>query len=570
MASRNFLTKTAQKLLASRSIALTPRREQSLWTPDKIVKSPHKDVDIPNRTVPEHIWENMERWADKTAVVCGLTNRSFTYHQLYKYSRNFAAKLRTQLKIRDGDVICVMMANSPEYAMVALGALEAGAEVTTVNPIYTPHEVQRQILLSDPKILIGVQDSIPVLKEAMALAKKDLPIITVKGSDINLPPGTISFEEFAMADNVDHSVLKEVNKKSEDIAFLPYSSGTTGLPKGVELVHRNIVVNCLQQDVDSVRHYEVTTKTNQDSTLCILPLYHIYGLSIVLLHKLSVGYKVVTVPKFQPNNFASILKEHSINLLCAAPPLILFLGAHPSVTEEHLASMKVITSGAAPLPRNDVDKVLNKIKHPFDFLQLYGLTETSPLATAMLRGSDKYTTSGYGISNTELRIVDSEMRSLGPNEVGELLIRGPQVMKGYRNNLEATKNSITEDGWFKTGDLAFLDEDGAVTIADRLKELIKVKGYQVPPAELENVLKEHPDVLDAAVIGIADERSGEVPKAFVVLKDGHKVSGEDVAAFVAQRVAVYKRIKEVMFLDELPKNPSGKILRRVLREKYGK
>ncbi|XP_026730405.1 probable 4-coumarate--CoA ligase 3 [Trichoplusia ni] len=566
MTAKSIISNTAQKLLAFRFIPLTSSRELSAWTPDKIVKSPHRDVDIPNRTVPEQIWENMERWVDRTAIECAITKQSYTYYQMYKYSRNFAAKLRTLLKIQDGDVICIMMPNSPDFAVAAIGALEAGAEVTTVNPIYTPHEVHRQITLSDPKVLFGVPETIPVLKEALALAKKDLPVICIKGVDGVLPPETISFQEFALADNVDHSILKEVRRQSEDVAFLPYSSGTTGLPKGVELVHRNIVVNFLQQNVDTLRHYDETTKTSQDTVLAVLPFYHIYGLSIILLHKLSVGLKVVTLPKFQPNTFIDALKEHKTNVLCAAPPLILFLGSHPVITNEHLASIKTITSGSAPLPRVDVVRVLDKVKHKLNFLQVYGLTETSPLATAMLPGSENYASAGYAISNTELRIVDSDLKPLGPKEVGELLIRGPQVMKGYRNNPEATKKCMTEDGWFQTGDLASIDIDGTVTIADRLKELIKVKGFQVPPAELENVLKEHPDVLDAAVIGVPDVRMGEVPKAFIVLRDGKRADAHSITNFVSKRVAEYKRIKEVRFLNELPKNPSGKILRRVLKE----
>ncbi|CAB3247030.1 unnamed protein product [Arctia plantaginis] len=549
-------------------MSLCNRRQQSLWTIDKIVKSPHKDIDIPRRTINDHIWENLEKWADKTALVCGITNRSYTYNQLYKYSRNFAARLRTHLKIKEGDVVCIMMSNSPEYAVVALGALEAGAVVTTVNPIYTPHEVQRQIELSDPTLLIGQTETISCLKEALFLVKKNLPIITVKGSESTIPSGTISFEELALGDNVDHSVLKEVSRSFEDIAFLPYSSGTTGLPKGVELPHKQMVVNCLQQDVNTIRQYDETTSTNQDVTLNILPLYHIYGLTVILLHKLSIGSKIVTVPKFQPNTFINVLKEHPINMLYAAPPLILFLSSHPGVTEEHLASVKVIASGAAPLPTSDVIKLLEKTKPAVNFVNLYGMTECSPLVTAMSLGSNNYSTVGHAVSNTELRIADSELKPLGVNEVGELLIRGPQVMKGYRNNPEATKDAIINDGWYRSGDLGSIDKDGVVTITDRLKELIKVKGYQVPPAELEHILKEHPDVLDVAIVGVPHSRIGEYPKAFIVLKEGRKADVDGITSFVNKQVAEYKRVKEVMFLDALPRNPSGKILRRILKEKY--
>ncbi|CAH1636755.1 unnamed protein product [Spodoptera littoralis] len=566
MAARN-LSRTAQRLLTSRSI-LSSRKYGSVWTADNIVKSPHRDIEIPNRLVTEHIWEAVERWPDKTALVCATTNRSYTFHDLYKYSRNFAAKLRTQIKIRDGDTVFLMMSNYPEYAIALLGALEAGAEVTTANPIYTPYEVERQIKQADPKVLLGVPETVPVLKEALRLTKRDIPIIVLKNPDGALPDNTISFQEWFLAGNVDHSVLKDVSRTPEDVALLPYSSGTTGLPKGVELSNRNLVANFVQQDVDTMRVHQETTKSHQDVTLGLLPFYHSYGLSVILLHKLSAGLKNVTLTKFQPNTFIDTMKNHKINLLCAAPPLVLFLGSHPGVTADHLTSLKTITCGAAPLPRTDVTRILDKVKHEMDFLQLYGLTEVGPLATCMTPGDKDYSKAGCGISNTELRIVDQDQRVLGPNQLGELHIRGPQVMKGYRNNPEATKAVITEDGWFKTGDLGSLDENGAVTISDRLKELIKVKGYQVPPAELENVLKEHPDVLDAAVLGIPDSRLGEVPKAFVVLKDGVKVEANEVTSFVSERVAEYKRIRDVIFLDALPKNPSGKILKRVLREQY--
>lgn len=554
-----------QKCLLGVSVIFS--RKGSLWTSDKIVKSPHKDIVIPNRTLPEHIWENLERWSDKTAIACGVTNRSYSYHQVYKFSRNFAAKLRTHFHIKDGDVVCIMMSNSPEYAIAVLGALEAGAEVTTVNPIYTSHEVQRQITLSEPKLLIGMPDTIHVLKEALSMSKIELPVINVN-TEGNQQNGTASFLELAFDDTSDKSILKKVRRERNDIAFLPYSSGTTGLPKGVELTNENIVANCLQQDVNTVKHYNDTTDINQDSALAVLPFYHIYGLSIVMLHKLSVGIKIVTLPKFHPQTFLSALKEHKINILCAAPPIILFLATHKDVTKQSLESLKVVTSGAAPLPRNDVDRLMEKLPVNTDFLQLYGLTETSPLATAMLPRSTNYSTSGFAVSNTELRIVDANHVSLGPDEVGELLIRGPQVMKGYRNNTENTKAAFAEDGWFKSGDLATINKDGEVTIADRLKELIKVKGYQVPPAELENLLKEHPDVLDAAVVGIPDQRTGEVPKAFVVLKDGRTAIEKDIIDFVSKKVAEYKRIKELMFVDALPKNPSGKILRRELKKMY--
>ncbi|KAI8432400.1 hypothetical protein MSG28_004798 [Choristoneura fumiferana] len=542
------LSRSARRIISS-NLTRTVRL-QSIWTPDNVVKSPYKDVDIPNRTIIEHVWENLARWPDKTATICGLTNRSYTYHQLFKYSRNLASQLRSKLGITDGDVICTMMNNSPEYVLAVLGILSSGAELTTVNPIYTAHEVYRQLLLSRPKVMIGSTDTVNVIKESLKMANMDIPVICVTTSG-GLPAHTISFQE--LTGDADHDVLKDVKITADDVAILPYSSGTTGLPKGVELTNKNVVVNCVQSDVDGVKQYRDTTSSHQESMIAVLPFYHIYGLSIIMLHKLSVGAKIVTLPKFQPNTFLSTLKNHKISLLYVVPPM---------------AYVDQIVCGAAPLPKLDIDRLLDKSKIDVNFIQLYGLTETSPLVTTMVPGTKNYLTAGVAIPNTELRIVDSEMKTLGPNEVGELHIRGPQVMKGYRNNFEATRNAIDENGWFKSGDLASLDQNGTITISDRLKELIKVKGFQVPPAELESVLKEHPSVLDAGVVGVPDTRTGEAPIAFIVLNDGHKADVHGIKEFVATRVAEFKRLKDVVFLENLPKNPSGKLLRRILKEKY--
>ncbi|XP_060804236.1 uncharacterized protein LOC106130289 [Amyelois transitella] len=566
--TNKLFTRSIRLLSSSKSI-LCSSRHKSVWTPDNIVKSPYRDVEIPNTTLVEHIWEKMDRWADKTAIICGVTKRYYTYEKLHKCSKNLAANLRKKLNIRDGDVVCVMMPNSPDYALTIIGSLQAGAKVTTVNPIYTPHEVARQITLSKPKVLVGIPETMSVLKEAMNLSNVTLPIVICKGYiDNSIPEGAISFDELALDDNVDHSILKEVNRTSVNTALLPYSSGTTGLPKGVQLTNRNLVANLVQQNVEDVKYYDETTASYQDRMLAVLPFYHIYGLSITLLHKLSVGVQMVSLPRFHPESFVNALKEHKITLLSAAPPLVLFIGSHPDVKREHLESLKLITSGAAPLPKLDVDRVREKGTKDLIFLNLYGLTETSPLATASPKNIGTVKIAGFPLSNTEAKIVDSNMRNCGPDEVGELLLRGPHIMKGYRDNVEATRNAITEDGWFRTGDLASIDKDGGVTITDRLKELIKVKGFQVPPAELEHLLKEHPAVLDAGVVGFPDPKTGEVPKAFVVLKDGHKVDPRNIIDFVSERVAEFKRIKEVVLLDSLPKNPSGKLLRRVLKEQY--
>ncbi|CAK1582566.1 unnamed protein product [Parnassius mnemosyne] len=568
MARTNLVTKNIQKLLLVRKYSNLST--QNLWTRENIVNSPFNDIQLPSLNVTEYIWQNLDKWANKPATICGITNRSYTYNELYKYSRKFAVKLRTQWDISEGDVTCIMMSNNPEYAIVTLGSLEAGAAVTTINPLYTVHEVQRQLLLSNPKIVIGRPETVGVIKEACKNANMNLPIIVVKNTHENLPSGTICFHELIDDANVDFSVLNTIDKNIDDIALIPYSSGTTGMPKGVELVHRTLVTNFVQQDAEGIRHYQHATDSHQESLLAVLPMYHMYGLGIILLQKLTTGAKIVTLPKFERKTFLHAIREHKTSLLHLVPPLASFLGSHPSVEDEYLSHIHTYICGAAPLPKQDIFQVLEKSKPNVDFLQVYGLTETSSLATTVPPESKNYTSVGVALPSTKLRIVDSDDRNLGPNAVGELLIKGPQIMKGYRNNPEATKAVITDDGWFRSGDLASIDHAGVVTICDRIKELIKVKGFQVAPAELESVLKEHPDILDAAVIGVPDSKLGEVPKAFVVLKDGCKQDSINVKKFVEDRVASYKRLSDVEFMKSLPRNPSGKILKKVLRENCAK
>ncbi|XP_014355382.2 4-coumarate--CoA ligase 3 [Papilio machaon] len=541
-------------------------KKKHVWTSDKVAKSPFKDIEIPNISVAEHLVNNLEKWATRTAAVCGITGRNYTYEQIHRQSQRLGANLRKKLKIENGDTIGVLLPNMPEYLTTLIGSLNAGGVISTMNPNYTAYEIQRQLTMSDTKLIFTVRETVDTVKEALKLSQRNIPIIVIN-LDGKLPEGTISFKELVEDSHVDVSILKEVNSKGEDLAFLPYSSGTTGLPKGVELTNTNIVANLIQQDTEC-RQYEYTTESHQDSVLVSLPIFHCYGLTVVTLHKFSVGLKLVTVPQFRPETFVNILSNFNLNLFYLSPPTVLFMGSYPQVLPKYLEHLRCITCGAAPLPVADIEQFLSKLKPSAHFVQAYGLTETSPLATCSPIGQKDYTKVGFALPNSYLRIIDGNNNNLGPNEVGELVIKGPNIMKGYKNNPEANKQVFLEDGWLRTGDLAKVDEFGAVTIADRLKELIKVNAYQVPPAELESVCKEHPAVFDAAVVPIPDEKTGEKPKAFIVVKDSAKVNEEDIMSFVAKRVAPYKRLKEVTFINEIPKNPSGKILRRVLVEKF--
>ncbi|XP_063828963.1 uncharacterized protein LOC135078296 [Ostrinia nubilalis] len=549
-----------------KTISSIKLRYSHVWTSENVVQSPYKDVVIPETTIVDYVWRNLDKWPTKTAAVCALANRGYTYEQMYKLTQKFGANLRKKFNIDDGDTVALISPNSPEYPIVTYGVLAAGGIVTTLNPVYTPYEIQRQIELSDVKLVVADADLVSSVKEALRLAKIDLKIISI---DINkpLPEGTISYKELVDDQYVDLSILKEVNRKPHDVAFLPYSSGTTGLPKGTELTNMNLVANCEQQNTE-LRQHSHTSESYQDSLLAILPMFHSYGLSLVMLHKLSVGLKLVTLPKFQPDTFLKAMLQYQINMLFLAPPMVLFLGSNEMVTKKHFESVHTVTSGAAPLPSTDIENLFKKAEREINFCQGYGMTEASPLVTLNTKGNKNYDAVGYAIPNVKLRVVDGNMNNLGPGETGELVIKGPNIMKGYKNNPEANSEVFLEDGWFRSGDIANIDETGMVYVTDRLKELIKVKGFQVPPAELEAVLKEHASVHDAAVVGIPDPKTGERPLGFIVPKSGVNIKTEDVIEFVSKRVAPYKKIREIVVLDSIPKNASGKILRRELKEKY--
>ncbi|XP_023708323.1 4-coumarate--CoA ligase 1 isoform X3 [Cryptotermes secundus] len=354
---------------------------------------------------------------------------------------------------------------------------------------------------------------------------------------------------------------------AEDTAVLPYSSGTTGFPKGVMLSHRNIVSNIAQHnDSPEISTCEPALGSHQDVLPVIMPFFHIYGISIMLLSKLAQGVKFVTLPRFEPNSFFKLLEEHQATVLYSAPPLILFLASHPGVRPKYLQSLRRVVYAAAPLGSLDVERFLRRAPPNTDVLQGYGMTEASPSVSHTVIGSTNYDSVGVPVPNTEMKIVDAETRTdLPQGEMGEICLRGPQVMKGYLNRPDATAEMIDRDGWLHTGDLGYYDKEGHFYVVDRLKELIKVKGFQVAPAELEEILRSHPDIDDAAVIGVPDERAGEVPRAFVVPKRS-QISEEDVKKYVAEKVSEYKQLKGgVKFLTSVPKSPSGKILRRLLK-----
>jgi acyl-CoA synthetase (AMP-forming)/AMP-acid ligase II len=394
-------------------------------------------------------------------------------------------------------------------------------------------------------MLFTIPDFLPVAQEAAAKSGVEEIVVVAPAGAGELTLGDL-LEEDGSPPELDID-------PDTDLAVLPYSSGTTGLPKGVMLSHRNLIANVLQTSGS------IPVNEDERSIGC-LPFFHIYGMTVIMNMGLHYGGTIVTMPRFDLEQFLGLIEEHSITVVYVVPPIALALAKHPAVEGRDLSSLRMIMSGAAPLGDELAKAVAARVGTPT--IQGYGMTELSPVSHCPPIDNLKGGSIGPPLAGTECRIVDPETGT--DADRGELWVRGPQVMKGYLNNDEATRATIDDDGWLHTGDVAEVDEDGYYYIVDRLKELIKYKGFQVPPAELEAVLLEHPAVADCAVIGIPDEEAGELPKGFVVVADGAEVSDDEIMGFVAERVSPQKKLRLLERIDEVPKSASGKILRREL------
>ncbi|MDQ3935980.1 MAG: 4-coumarate--CoA ligase family protein [Actinomycetota bacterium] len=514
-----------------------------------IHRGPEPEVEIPDVDVTSFVLERARERGDKPALIDGPSGRTVTYAQLADSVRALAAGLAAR-GFGKGDVLAIYMPNLPEYAIAFHGVAAAGGKCTTMNPLYTANEVCHQLQDSGARFLLTVGPMLDVAREAAERA--GIEEVFVVGEAEGASPFTDLLGDPDQAPDV------EIDP-AEDLAVLPYSSGTTGLPKGVMLTHRNLVANIAQ--------IEPCFPTGEDDTLVgVLPFFHIYGMVVIMNQGLHGGATIVTMPRFDLGQFLELIETHGVTRAYVVPPIALALAKHPLVEERDLSSIQTVMSGAAPLGAELAEQVATRVD--CTVIQGYGLTETSPV-THMIRphGENRPGSIGQAIPNTECRLVDPETgEDAGPGERGELWIRGPQVMKGYLNNEEATRNTVDSEGWLHTGDIGTVDDDGFFQIVDRLKELIKYKGFQVAPAELEALLITHPEVQDVAVIGVPDEEAGELPKAYVV-PAGDSLDEQGLIDWCGGQVSPQKRIRLVEKVDAIPKSASGKILRRELKER---
>jgi acyl-CoA synthetase (AMP-forming)/AMP-acid ligase II len=510
-----------------------------------IFRSPFPDVEIPDVTISQFVLEGAAARGDKPAIIDGPSGRTLSFAALAARTRALAAGLARR-GLRKGDVVAAVSPNLPEYAILFHGVATAGGILTTANPLLTPEELNRQLGDSGARFAA----TIPQLLEGVRAAAAGTAVeeIFVLGEADGATPLASLF--------LDADPPAVPIEPASDVVVMPYSSGTTGLPKGVMLTHRNLVANLVQiAPNEPVSH--------DDVVLGVLPFFHIYGMVVIMGLVLHAGGTIITLPRFELEPFLSTLERYAITRAHLVPPIVLALAKHPLVQKYDLSRLRWIFSGAAPLGADVALACATRLG--CSVRQGYGLTETSPATHIMPvpPALQKHGSVGPPVPNTDVRVADVITGTpLGTGETGEIHIRGPQVMKGYLNNPAATAAMIAPDGWLRTGDIGFADDDGYFHIVDRAKELIKYKGYQVPPAELEALLLTHPAIADAAVIGVPDEEAGEVPMAFVVARD--ILTPHEVMDFVAAHVAPYKKLRFVEFRHSIPKSPSGKILRRVL------
>lgn len=511
-----------------------------------IIKSTFPDVPIRDLSITERVMEGLGDDPDRIVLIDGPSGREVSVGQFIGGVKALAGGL-TAKGLGQGACIALMAPNLPEYCIVLHGVAWAGGTITTVNPTYTAHEVRHQLNNSGAVLLITVGPFLETAREAIeGTGVQEIYVIGEAG-------GARPLTEL-MGPPLDSQAPVDLDALP---VALPYSSGTTGLPKGVMLTHRNLAVN-LDQALAAAK------VEDHEFTVVFLPFFHIYGLLLANIY-LSTASTMVTMPRFDLEQYLTLCARYKTPRLWIVPPVAIALAKHPIIDKFDLSAVRQVNSAAAPLGA-DLAEALGQRLHCVA-TQGYGMTELSPVSHLTPIEAPRSGSSGITVPNTECRVVDPETGTdVAAGGTGELWVRGPQVMKGYLNNPKATAETIDPDGWLHTGDIGYFDSDGYLFVTDRVKELIKHKGFQVAPAEVEAELLTHPEIVDVAVIGVADDEAGEIPMAFIVPAPDAAPTLEIVQGFLEGRLSHYKQVRRMEIVTEIPKSASGKILRRLLRD----
>ena len=522
-----------------------------------------KNIKYPQIPLQGILHKSAENFPEKVALVYG--EQEITYTQLELRSNQFANAL-AKLGVKKDDRVALFLPNVPQFIVAYFGILKAGAVVTAISPLYREREVEYQLCDSEAQTIIVLDSLYAVVEDVWAKTKLKNVIVTrldeaTKTTTIASKPNLFDFQKI-LKEAPETPLKIEINPE-RDLAALQYTGGTTGTAKGAMLTHANLVSNALMFTA------WIKGATAKETFLTALPLFHIYGMTTSMTVPISLASKMVLMPRFEPAKALEAIQKHRVTVFCGVPTIYSALLANPELGKYDLTSIRVCISGASALPPQ-IQKKFMQITGGL-LAEGYGLTEASPVTHCSPVDSTMKTVKvgsiGLPLPNTEARIVDLETgeKTLEQGETGELAVKGPQVMKGYWHRPEETA-MVLRDGWLLTGDVAHMDEDGYFYITDRKKDLIKYKDYSVYPREIEDVLYEHPAVKLCAVFGKPDTAAGEVPKAFIVLKQGTVASAEEIMAFVNDKIAPYKAIRKVEFRKDLPISSAGKVLRRLLQE----
>ncbi|XP_013183548.2 uncharacterized protein LOC106129506 [Amyelois transitella] len=527
-----------------------------------------KNVDLPGDLnfggfFLDKVWEHR----DQVALINGATDETFTYSVLAQHVMNMAISL-SHLGVRKGEIVAICSENRKEYWAATFGSICAGATVTMINPLYTESELRHVLSITKPKYMFcspAFYKNKSKLLSTHAHVKKIILFGDKTNNALSYYDLTVSvdsndkeiyFNGLNLSRNVRYDEFQPVDVVGQsDVVFVLYSSGTTGMPKGVMLTHVNLLTACSMP----------ATVDPKVSGLTISPWFHVMGL-IGTVIALTKGKTVVFLPKFEVNLYLKCIEKYKIQQLTVVPPVL--IAACKSQEPYDLGSVRVIYSGAAPLQDDTIKIVKNKFPNVEAVMQGYGMTE---MTLAVIRSTFDQTkviksgSIGSVVPGAIVKVVDIDTgKPLGPNQKGELCFKSGQVMKGYVGR--SNKEFFDSEGFYRSGDIGYYDEDRQFYIVDRLKELIKYKGYQVAPAEIESLLLQHPSIRDAGVVGLPDPTAGELPLAFVVKQPGSDVTEREIQEFVAEKLSNPKHLRGgVRFVSEIPKNPSGKILRKILK-----